>query len=427
MTTTEGRFLTAKEKLTKSDMLQVNKKYLLTFTEQLSAEGLTFHRQIKYLYTLKKISEMLKKNFSEANKDDIRRLCSVINDSNFKEWTKHDYMVVIKRFYKWLREEEGQELDRRQYPDEVKWIIVKTRKFRHKLPKELLNIDDVKKLADCSNNLRDRCLVLLCYETGARIAELLGLTIKDIEFDKYGALVNLFGKTGARKVRVIASAPAISNWLLEHPKRNNKDAFLFCGLWAKNRGEELQYRHVNRLLKEMGAKAGINKPLNPHHFRHSRATELAKKLTEAQLCQYMGWVQGSQETARYVHLSGRDTDRAILEMHGIIEEEKKESKFKPIKCPRCGIQNDPAAKFCSGCSHGLDEISIMKYDEQKEKALKLGLTIFDSPEFEDSFGNLLLKKLQRMEEKIKELEKGTKTQLKPRAAVEKIESILIHF
>jgi len=385
-------------------MLQANKKYILTFTEQLSAEGLTYHRKIKYLYTLKKLSEMLKKNFSEVNKDDIRRLCSIINDSNFKEWTKHDYMVVIKRFYKWLREEEGQELDRRQYPDEVKWIIVKTRKFRHKLPKELLSIDDVKKLADCSNNLRDRCLVLLCYETGARISELLGLKIKDIEFDKYGALVNLFGKTGARKVRVIASAPAISNWLLEHPRRNNKDAFLFCGLWAKNRGDELQYRHVNRLLKEMGTKSSINKPLNPHQFRHSRATELAKKLTEAQLCQYLGWVQGSQEASVYVHLSGRDTDRAILEMHGIIDEEKKESKFKSIKCPRCGIQNDPAAKFCSGCSHGLDEISIMKYDEQKEKALKLGLTIFDSPEFEDSFGNLLLKKLQRMEEKIQELE-----------------------
>lgn len=237
MANTEKQLLIAKEKLNKSNVLSANKKHILTFIEQLSAEGLTFYRQLKYLYTLKKISEMLEKNFSEANKEDIRRLCSIINNFNLKEWTKHDYMVVIKRFYKWLREEEGQELDRRQYPNEVKWIIVKTRKFRHKFPKELLSIDDVKKLADCSNNLRDRCLVLLCYETGARISELLGLTIKDIEFDKYGALVNLFGKTGARKVRVIASAPAISNWLLEHPKRNNKDAFLFCGLWAKNRGK----------------------------------------------------------------------------------------------------------------------------------------------------------------------------------------------
>ena len=91
-------------------------------------------------------------------------------------------------------------------------------------------------------------------------------------------------------------------------------------------------------------------------------------------------------------------------MHGMMEEEKKESKFRPIKCPRCGIQNDPSAKYCSGCSHGLDEISIMKYDQQKEKALKLGCAIFDSPEYEDSLGNLLLKKLQQMEEKIQKLE-----------------------
>lgn len=405
MVSLENRFLTAKKKMNESDILSANKGHILSFIEQLAAEGLTYHRQIKYIYTLKKLSQMLQKDFSDANKQDIRRVCSIINNSDFKEWTKHDYMVVIKRFYKWLREEEGQELDRRQYPDEVKWIVIKVRKSRKKLPSELFTIEDVKKLADYSNNLRDRCLVLLLYESGTRIGELLGLKIKDVEFDKYGALLNLFGKTGARKVRVIASAPAISNWLLEHPKRKNKDAFLFCGLWAKNRGEELQYRHVNRLLKEMGVKAGINKPLNPHHFRHSRATELAKKLTEAQLCQYMGWVQGSQEAATYVHLSGRDTDRAILELHGLVDEEKKESKFKAIKCPRCGIKNDPAAKFCSGCSLGLDEQSVMEYDQQKEQAIKLGMNIFNTPEFEESMGNMLLKKLQEMEEKIQELEK----------------------
>lgn len=409
MVSLEGRFLTAKEKLDESDILSANKGHIFSFIEQLAAEGLTYHRQIKYIYTLKKLSQMLQKDFSDANKQDIRRVCSIINNSDFKEWTKHDYMVVIKRFHKWLREEEGQELDRRQYPDEVKWIVIKVRKSRKRLPNELFTIEDVKKLADYSNNLRDRCLVLLLYESGTRIGELLGLKIKDVEFDKYGALLNLFGKTGARKVRVIASAPAISNWLLEHPKRKNKDAFLFCGLWAKNRGEELQYRHVNRLLKEMGVKAGINKPLNPHHFRHSRATELAKKLTEAQLCQYMGWVQGSQEAATYVHLSGRDTDRAILELHGLVDEEKKESKFKAIKCPRCGIKNDPAAKFCSACSLGLDEQTVMEYDQQKEEAIKLGMNIFNTPEFEDSMGNMFLKKLQEMEGKIRKLEREKST------------------
>lgn len=47
------------------------------------------------------------------------------------------------------------------------------------------------------------------------------------------------------------------------------------------------------------------KPLNPHHFRHSRATFLATKFKEAQLCGWFGWVQGSTVPGEYVPLSGR--------------------------------------------------------------------------------------------------------------------------
>ena len=82
------------------------------------------------------------------------------------------------------------------------------------------------------------------------------------------------------------------------------------------------------MLREVAQKAGIDKPINPHHFRHPRATDLAKKLTEAQLCQYMGWIQSSKEAATYVHLSGRDMDKAILTLHGLAEEETEEEHSK---------------------------------------------------------------------------------------------------
>ena len=169
------------------------------FLVQLSAEGLGKSRQIKYLYTLGKLAKMLDKDFSKADKNDIVKLCSTINNLDLKEWTKHDYKVVIKRFYKWLRENEGQDLDKRQYPREVSWITVKMKKVRKRLPKELLSIEDVKKIANHANNLRDRCLILLLYESGARIGEILNLKIKDVEFDKYGSLITLFGKKYRRK------------------------------------------------------------------------------------------------------------------------------------------------------------------------------------------------------------------------------------
>ena len=202
-----------------------------------------------------------------------------------------------------------------------------------------------------------------------------------MKFDRYGAIIDVEGKTGLRSLRVVASAPAISNWLQEHPDRNNKDAPLFCGIWT-HRGKKIHYRYWNDLLKKIGEKAGFItydpetkkritiKPMNPHHFRHSRASELAKRLTESQLCYYMGWVQGSKQARTYVHLSGRDTEKTILAMYGLKEEEKSDDEFKPVICPRCGAKNDPAAKFCSQCSLGLDIKAVMEYERDSKRVLK---------------------------------------------------------
>ncbi|MEA3378864.1 MAG: hypothetical protein U9Q69_04460 [Nanoarchaeota archaeon] len=46
---------------------------------------------------------------------------------------------------------------------------------------------------------------------------------------------------------------------------------------------------IRKLFKE----AGVDKKHNPHTFRHSRASYLANYLTEFQMNQYFGWVQGS--------------------------------------------------------------------------------------------------------------------------------------
>jgi hypothetical protein len=237
----------------------------------------------------------------------------------------------------------------------------------------------------------------MLYESGARIGELLELTLKDVEPDKYGMKIKLMGKTGERKIRLIASTPAVNMWIERgHPDRDNKNSFLFCGMWAKKKGEEIEYQTFRYMLQDLAKKAGIDKPVNPHHFRHSRATDLAKQFTEAQLCQYMGWEIGSREAATYVHLSGRDMDQAINKLHGIAEEKDEESKFKVITCPRCGIQNSPESKACPHCGIPLDLQSVMDYEKTSKTALKQ----MDDTKTLDN----LLKYMKTLEKKIDELE-----------------------
>jgi site-specific recombinase XerD len=388
------------------NILDVNKKYIIDFVNDQAAQNNSIARQVKYASIMSKIMQMINYDFKNASKIQIKNICSKINNSNLSEWTKHDYKLSLKVLYRFLKNPDDDE-----YPNEVKWIKLKKKHSKRKLPRDLLTIEDAKEIANNTNNARDRCLCLMLYESGARISELLELKNRDFEFEKgEGRYIHVTlpdnGKTGARTILLVASYPAILNWKKYHPKKNDKQAYFFCGLSSNNKGERLQYRHVNDLLKEAGEKAGIDKPLNPHHFRHSRATELAKKLTEAQLCNFMGWVIGSREAATYVHLSGRDTDTQILQMYGLKQNEEKEiERFKPINCPRCETINDPAAKFCNSCGLGLDEKSMLEYDQHQEKAKQMGninMELIKDPEFREFYNNMLADMYQKY--------KGSKTE-----------------
>ena len=108
----------AKARLDTLKLQPGNKQHILSFVEIISAEGLSLKRQLKYVYTLGKLDKMLNKNFATATKQDIVKVVSTINNSTeFKEWTKYSYKVIIKKFYKCLRDTE-------EYPPEVKWITL---------------------------------------------------------------------------------------------------------------------------------------------------------------------------------------------------------------------------------------------------------------------------------------------------------------
>jgi ribosomal protein L37E len=137
------------------------------------------------------------------------------------------------------------------------------------------------------------------------------------------------------------------------------------GLSNRNKNELLEYPGVQMFLKKLARRAGIKKRVNPHSFRHARATHLANFLTEAQMKQYFGWVQGSGMASIYVHLSGRDVDNALLKLNGIstTEDGKKEELLKTVSCPRCQQQNTPVSKFCSRCGSPLVIQTALEMEE----------------------------------------------------------------
>lgn len=364
-----------------------NRNLILEFSDFCLATGLTKVRAAKYIYSLSTIGKFLDKDFMDVNKNDIMSLMKEINtNSEYSEWTKRDFKVTLKKFYKWLRKTED-------YPEEVKFLRISVKNNNKQLPSEMLTIDEVKRLADAADNMRDKAVILCLYESGARVGEFLPIPIKHVQFDQHGCLVMIHGKTGSRRIRLIASSPTLAKWLSVHPDRMNPDAFVWTGLSNTNKGEMLSYVSLRRLLDKLRKKADVKKKINPHNFRHSRATELAKNLTEAQLCSIFGWQLGSDQPAIYVHLSQRDTDDAILKLHGLVDEKEENGKQMKVQvCPRCKTKNSPDARFCDSCGMALDLETAMSIKETTEQIDGYLTKVLE----DEDVKNLILSKLRNM-------------------------------
>jgi integrase len=343
------------ERIRDSNISKANKELIFEFESSCFAEGLSIARILKHLTELKLLADMAGDDFKNINRQSMMKLVEHVERMKRAEITKQDYKKLIRKFFKWM--------DR---GDLVDWIKI-SRKDSRKLPEDMLSEEEIEKMINACEHPRDKALIASLYESGARISEIGNLKIKHVKFDQYGAVLIVDGKTGMRRVRIIFSSPYLATWLENHPFRDNPEAFVWVGIGTVGRNVPLQYGAIRMHFKRIAVKAGIKKRIHPHLFRHSRSTHLAKHLTEAQMKQYLGWVQGSSMAAIYVHLSGRDVDDALLKMHGIVTDEKKDAQMSPKKCTRCSVMNSPTTKFCSKCGMALDIKAALEIEEKSSE------------------------------------------------------------
>lgn len=345
------------------DITPKNKKAIRAFADSCTVEGLALSSVAKYLNSLIRIAKWTKKDFEKCRKEDIEKIVAKIQCDDCSEWTKHAHKVALKKFFRQLRKTD-------QYPEEVRWIKTSMKRRNSKMPEELLNEDEILRMMDHCQNLRDRAIISFLWESGCRVGELLSLQIKHVEFDEdgYARVIIPEGKTGPRRLRCVSSAPHLNLWLLNHPLKGDKNAPLWVGIGTAGRDRPLMYTAVRKLLSSAARRAEIKKAVNPHNFRHSRATFLALHMTEAQMKQYLGWVQSSSMAAVYVHLAGRDTDNAVERIYGVEKEEsKRDSVLKPKECLRCRFVNPPEFKFCGRCTAPLSAGVARSLWQEREK------------------------------------------------------------
>jgi integrase/recombinase XerC len=161
--------------------------------------------------------------------------------------------------------------------------------------------------------LRDRALLELLYATGARISELCGLDVGDV--DPGRRLVRVRGK-GGRERSVPYGLPAeqaLDDWLrLGRPalaRSASGDALLLGA-----RGGRLQPSVARRLVSRYARATGLPHT-TPHGLRHSAATHLLEGGADLRTVQELLGHASLSSTQIYTHVSVERLRAAYRQAH----------------------------------------------------------------------------------------------------------------
>jgi len=179
----------------------------------------------------------------------------------------------------------------------------------------------------------------------------------------------------------------LAEWLNHHPVRDNPDSPLWTSFDEVGSKRRLEYGALRKMLSSTARRCGIKKRVNPHSFRHARASNLANVLTEAQMKEYLGWVGDSRMAAIYVHLSGRNVNNALFKLNGIKTEGEINEEERPLKacnCERCHEVNPPTNRFCSKCGSPLDVRTALQVQTEQEKTDQIMNKLFEDPKFREA-------------------------------------------
>jgi len=223
--------------------------------------------------------------------------------------------VSIRLFTKWAT--------KRGYMAVDVGATLATPKSHHTLPGVLTQGDAVTAIDsmatraaefDTPTSIRDVALIELLYATGARVSEICGLDLEDLDFHRN--TIRVLGK-GNKERMIPMGAPAIKalNTYINDARpqlANDKSArALFLGA----RGKRIDQRAVRTVVYEaLSALEGVER-MGPHSLRHSAATHLLEGGADLRTVQEILGHSSLATTQIYTHVSTDRLRQAFKQAH----------------------------------------------------------------------------------------------------------------
>ncbi len=249
-------------------------------------------------------------DIQEVQREQLEDFLIDLSDVGITPRSRARIISGIKSFYQFLLMTDKREDD----PTE----LLEMPQIGKHLP-EVLSIEEIDALEskiDLSQpqGHRNKAIIEVLYSCGLRVSEMLNLKISDIFFDEQ--FITVVGKGNKQRLVPISQSAIkyINFWLEDRDKLNIKkgcEDFVFLN----HRGGQLSRIMVFNIIKDLAAKAEINKTISPHTLRHSFATHLLEGGANLRDIQEMLGHKSILTTEIYTHIGQNHLREAIEKFH----------------------------------------------------------------------------------------------------------------
>lgn len=274
------------------------------------------------------IRYIIEKSFDKITKNDLIKFANLLNGSNRQEWTKNEIKITFKKFLRWMYPDWSVRFGELNDILKCKSIKVNSKRINSST---LLTENEIELMLRNAEGLRDKAILILCIELGARPHELRLLKWSQVHLDREPAEITLLtskgNHEGSRTLPLQDSVLHLERWKQEfcYPDRKDSD-YVFPH--TKKRNEPMSEAMFCYVIKKIAKKAGIDRPIYGYLIRHTRLTEIRKKGLHGKYALLYGGHDDPRMEDVYVHLNGDDLRSEVLTKVYNVQEPSKEQKTK---------------------------------------------------------------------------------------------------
>ena len=173
-------------------------------------------------------------------------------------------------------------------------------------------IDDDRLWGESYEDALARTTIIMFYETGIRLSELVGLD--DTDVDLANRTVKVTGKRN--KQRIVPFGDELASELSQYvEKRDSQVVRTTSGMFLDKKGKRVSHEKVGKMVKESLSKVTTMKKRSPHVLRHSYATAMLNNGAGLESVKKLLGHQSLSTTEIYTHTTFEQLKRVYKQAH----------------------------------------------------------------------------------------------------------------